>query len=233
MTHESCLKFDFDQAIRELRDLPIPKAAFSKSDFFPWQCHKGAKEKSRVRFSPPVSKKDVLSWTYKLSRWVALDHAPGKGRAIIAAFRALIDFMDWKTGRLDPAYSTIAKRAKYGRTTIWKALNWLRKMGVIAWIPCCTRLFFDDGRFELRQESNAYALLPPSQWAGFGEKPPEKPAPQEWGAAPALPAGIDAFVATRAEGQSVAKAIDAMAEDQTDELALALARLGRALKPPN
>ena len=34
----------------------------------------------------------------------------------------------------------------------------------------------EDGRFTLEQDTNAYAILPSSQWRGYRE-PPEAPAP--------------------------------------------------------
>ena len=49
-----------------------------------------------------------------------------------------------------------------------------------------------DGRFVLEQETNAYAVLPASQWRGYKEPPePPPPAPGTWGDHPPLPSQIE------------------------------------------
>jgi hypothetical protein len=78
-------------------------------------------------------------------------------------------------------------------------------------------------RGELEQETNAYAVLPESQWQGY-RPPPEAPEP-EWGQAPIM---HSALVLAALEGDLAGKVQVLLASDPKDGLAAALARLGRA-----
>ena len=82
-----------------------------------------------------------------------------------------------------------------------------------------------DGRFVLEQETNAYAVLPESQWRGY--RPPAEPpgpAPGTWGDPPPM---LSAVAQAALEGDLAGK-VQALAADPKDGLAAALARLGRA-----
>ena len=63
----------------------------------------------------------------------------------------------------------------------------LRDLGILNWVRRCAE-HWRDGRFVLEQETNAYAVLPESQWRGYRppQEPPAAPWPEAWGA-PALP----------------------------------------------
>jgi hypothetical protein len=67
----------------------------------------------------------------------------------------------------------------------------LRDLGLLDWLRRCVEDQDEEGRFRLRQLTNAYGLLPPSQWRGFAEPPPPPPPqPGTWGertARPGLP----------------------------------------------
>jgi hypothetical protein len=83
--------------------------------------------------------------------------------------------------------------------------------------------FAEDGRFVLEQETNAYAVLPESQWPGY---------PPATGAASALAWHVGrtdapALVQAALEGDLAGK-VHVLASDPKDGLAAALARLGRA-----
>jgi hypothetical protein len=71
----------------------------------------------------------------------------------------------------------------------------LRLAGVLNWIRRCREDCDEAGRFRLRQESNAYAVLPRSQWRGFIEPDPPPLEPWQLGAAPPLPDPIANAVA--------------------------------------
>ena len=80
----------------------------------------------------------------------------------------------------------------------------------------------------LTQETNAYAVLPSSQWNGFSEPPPAPPpAAGTWGDHPPLPSGLDLAAIVGREGGDLTAKIAALESDDGDPLALALARLGR------
>ena len=78
----------------------------------------------------------------------------------------------------------------------------------------------------LEQETNAYAVLPESQWRGYRapQEPPAAPWPDTWGATPPLP---DARALAALE-TGLAGKVHVLASDPKDGLAAALARLGRA-----
>jgi hypothetical protein len=88
-----------------------------------------------------------------------------------------------------------------------------------------------DGRFLLEQETNAYAVLPESQWRGYRPPPgpPVAPWPGTWGEPTPLPS---ALAQAALEGDLAGK-VHALASDPKDGLAAALARLGQAFLARN
>jgi hypothetical protein len=77
----------------------------------------------------------------------------------------------------------------------------------------------------LEQDTNAYAVLPESQWRGYRASPePPAPAAGTWGE----PAPMLSAVAQAALEGDLAGKVQALAADPKDGLAAALARLGRA-----
>ncbi|MBI5121727.1 MAG: hypothetical protein HZA67_12035 [Rhodospirillales bacterium] len=206
----------------------------------PWPVHRGSIEKRSIRFQPMHKRRDVSLWFYQFSRWAVVAKAPAGGRAVKAVLRSLIGMMNWQTGRLDPSYETIGKRSDYHRSTVHNALKFLSDLGVIGWIRCCKHSTAKSGRFQLQQESNVYYFNPPSQWAGYVDDrpPPPPPSPDVWGAAYKVPAAEEAFFETKGDPFSTER-LAALESDPTNELALTLARLGRAraaalaAKPPD
>jgi hypothetical protein len=82
----------------------------------------------------------------------------------------------------------------------------------------------------LRQETNAYAILPTSQWQDYPNgAAPEPPHPSTWGACPPLPSLVEQASETGKEGGSTAKIVAQLEDDPRDTVAASLASLGRAL----
>jgi hypothetical protein len=81
----------------------------------------------------------------------------------------------------------------------------------------------------LRQQTNAYAILPSSQWKGYNAPPEPVVDPETWGATPSLPCLLDQVIADRKKGGGIKSTLARLADDPTDSLAAALASLGRAL----
>jgi DNA-binding transcriptional regulator YhcF (GntR family) len=93
----------------------------------------------------------------------------------LAVLHALVfDFLNHRTGRLDPSYAAIAAKAGVCVRTVATALKRLRELGILNWVRRCAESW-QNGRFVLEQETNAYAVLPESQWRGY-RPPPEPPA---------------------------------------------------------
>lgn len=81
----------------------------------------------------------------------------------LEVLKALIDIVDWKTGRLEPSLQYIANRINRCTKTVVEALKRLRKYGFIDW----KRRYEESGerkefgRPQVRQISNAYRLFLP------------------------------------------------------------------------
>jgi DNA-binding transcriptional regulator YhcF (GntR family) len=71
----------------------------------------------------------------------------------------VFDFLNHRTGRLDPSYAAIAAKAGVCVRTVASALQRLKALGILNWMRRCAESW-RDGRFVLEQETNAYAVLP-------------------------------------------------------------------------
>jgi hypothetical protein len=190
--------------------------------------------RQEVRFVPLPKKEAARRW-HKARRFDRQTHSRGKhggaiGQTGLAVLYALLfDFLDYTTGRLDPSYAAIAAKAGVCRRTAVKAVRRLKDLGLLYWQRRCREEKDEAGRFRLAQETNAYAVLPPSHWRGYQE-PPEVPVPHPstWGATPPLPDQLAQAVAELQHGQE-RTALAALECDPGDALALALAQLGRAV----
>jgi hypothetical protein len=137
----------------------------------------------------------------------------------------IFDFLNHRTGRLDPSYAAIARKAGLCVRTVATALARLKELGILNWVRRCAESW-REGRFVLEQETNAYAVLPEGQWRGY--RPPQEPpapAPGTWGEPASMP---DAVALARPEADMMGKVM-ALATDPKNRLAAALASLGRAL----
>jgi hypothetical protein len=156
----------------------------------------------------------------------------GLTHATLKVLEALIfDFLNYASGRLDPSQAAIAKAAGVCERTVRNAIKTLRKLGILNWVRRCCPVKQDDGTFALEQDTNAYAVLPSSQWSGFKE-PPEAPppAPGTWGDHPPLPDVITQALADRRDGAGLDAALTVMEQDPTDGIAAVCARLFRAVQ---
>ena len=161
-------------------------------------------------------------------------HGGAVGPAALKVLEALLfDFLNYASGQLDPSYAAIARKANVCQRTVGNALRRLKELGILNWMRRCAETM-QDGRFVLEQETNAYAVLPPSQWRGYKEPPePQPPAPGTWGDHPPLPSVLVQAAADRRAGDCFRTTIATLESDETDPLAAALARLGRTLESRN
>jgi hypothetical protein len=185
---------------------------------------------SPVRFAPLAKKAAVRLW-HRARDFDRGTHQPGHhggavGHTGLAVLHALIfDFLNFRSGRLDPSYAAIAAKAGVCVRTVASALARLKALGILNWVRRCAERRDADGRFVLAQDTNAYAVLPETQWRGY--RPPQEPpgpAPGTWGDPPPM---LSAVAQAALEGDLAAK-VQALASDPKDGLAAALARLGRA-----
>ena len=158
-------------------------------------------------------------------------HGGAVGHTALQVLHAMLfDFLNYTTGRLDPSYAAIARKANVCQRSVANAIKRLRDLGILNWVRRCAE-GFKDGRFVLEQETNAYAILPDSQWRGY-TPPMEAPAPQPgtWGDHPPLPSLLAQAAEQRAAGGSFRQMVGLLESDPTDELAARLAQLGRTLQ---
>jgi hypothetical protein len=184
----------------------------------------------------PIPKKAVIRIYHKAVEWNRSGKLSGRHGGLIGSHVLLVlhtlifDFLNHASGRLDPSYNAIQRKTRLCRQTVARALARLKDLGIINWIRRCREDTDECGRFLLQQETNAYAILPPTQWRGFAEAPePEPPHPTTWGACPPLPSLIEQSSADMQQGASMAEAVKQLADDPHDRLAAALASLGRAI----
>jgi hypothetical protein len=188
-----------------------------------------------VKFQPMKKKEAVKLW-HKARAFERQTRDPGHqdgalGRSGLAVLHSLLfDSLNYVSGALYPSYATIADNAATSVSSVWRGLKKLKEAGVVNWLRRCKEEYI-DGRFTLKQESNAYAVLPCSQWNGFSE-PPEAPPPEAgtWGDHPPLPGALDLAAIVGREGGDLTARIAALESDDGDPLALALAGLGRAIR---
>jgi hypothetical protein len=184
---------------------------------------------------PKIVKEAVIEWYHKARHWNAAKQAAGRyggtlGSSCMRVLECLIfDFQNWHSGQLDPGYKAIAKKTGLGRSTVAVALARLKQLGIIHWVQRSAH-HWRNGRFELKQKTNAYALLPPTQWRGVNlPLEPTPPDPGTWGDHPPLPDAITQALDDRKHGASVESTLAVLEQDDNDPVALATARLFRTV----
>jgi len=191
-----------------------------------------------IRFQPMPKRAAVRLWhrARQFDRQTRQKdrHGGALGHSGLQVLHTLIfDFMNYRSGRLDPSHAAIARRANVCERTVRNALNRLKALGILNWVRRCAENW-QDGKFRLEQETNAYAVLPDTQWRGYSP-PPEAPAPMPgtWGDHPPLPSQIEQAIMERQASGSMQTVIQILGCDPTDRLAAALARLGQAVQSAN
>jgi len=191
-----------------------------------------------IRFQPMPKKAAVRLW-HRARDFDRQSHTEGRhggavGHAALQVLHALIfDFLNFRSGRLDPSYAALARAANVCERTVATAIKRLRELGILNWVRRCAESW-RDGRFVLEQETNAYAVLPVTQWHGY-RPPPEcpPPAPGTWGDHPPLPSTLAQAARELREGGGLRRVLGILDTDPGDALAAALARLGRAMQTAN
>jgi hypothetical protein len=212
---------------------PLPGLTALARTYAPWPVWSDSTT-ANVRFIAMPKKAAVRLW-HRARDFDRGTHQPGQhggalGHTGLAVLHALVfDFLNHRTGRLDPSYAAIAAKAGVCVRTVATALQRLKALGILNWVRRCAERWA-DGRFVLEQESNAYGLLPESQWRGY-RPPTEPPAPAAgtWGDPPPM---LSAVAQAVLEGD-LAGQVHVLASDPKDGLAAALARLGRAFMARN
>lgn len=191
----------------------------------------------QVKPPKPATKAEAVRLWHRLREFERQTRRPGRQdgtvtRNGLAVAHALIfDFLNHRTGRLDPAYETIARKAAISIRSVARGLQALKAAGVLAWVRRCVEVM-RDGRYSLEQESNLYHLQPVTAWRGY-DAPREAPAPEAgtWGDHPCgIRDALTEAVADIRQGAAVLTTLKQLENDPRNPLAAALARLGRAIE---
>ena len=216
--------------------LPIltPISTGGIKTFAPWPVWSGST--STPVKSTPLSKKAAVKLWHRARAFDrqtrrAGHHGGVVGPTALAVLHSLIfDFMNWRSGQLDPSYAAIARASNLCVRSVATAIKRLRDLGILNWTRRCAETRTETGRFVLTQETNAYAVLPASQWRGYREPPdPPPPASGTWGDHPPLPDVVLQAVEERRHGGGMAGVLSILASDPADALAAVLARIGSAV----
>jgi hypothetical protein len=213
---------------RLLPDLPLP----AEQTYVAWPVWSDSTPKP-VQFTP-MPKKAAVKLFNRARDFDRQTKQPGKhggaiGHAAMLVLHSLIfDFMNFRTGRLDPGYKAIADKANVSARTVASGIQRLHDLGILTWVRRCTESW-RDGRYVRRQQTNAYCILP-TGWRGYAP-PAEAPVPMAgtWGEPPRMPSVLEAAVIERRTGGTLQEAIRILDTGPAKGLEAALARLGLAM----
>jgi hypothetical protein len=214
--------------------LPFMADLRNGTSYASWKVWSGSTTKE-TRFIP-MPRKAAMRIYHKAVKWNGSGKLAGRHGGVIGSHVLLVlhtlifEFLHHATGRLDPSYKAIQRKTRLCRQTVARSLARLKDLGIINWIRRCREDRDEDGRFVLRQETNAYAILPPTQWHFYTDlATPEPPHPSTWGATPPLPSLLEQAATDARDGASMRSIVSRLDADPGDELASAVASLGRTL----
>jgi hypothetical protein len=134
---------------------PLPGFTALARTYAPWPVWSGSVA-NPVQFVAMPKKAAIRLW-HRARDFDRGTHQPGRhggavGPTALQVLHALIfDFLNHRTGRLDPSYQAIALKAGVCVRTVATALARLRELGILDWVRRCAESW-RDGRFVLEQE---------------------------------------------------------------------------------
>ena len=203
-----------------------------ETDYAVWPVWKGS-ARHQVRPPRPPNRKEAQRLYYRLEAFERQTRTPGRQdgsvtRNGLAIARALLfGFLNYRTGRLDPSYETIAGKACLSIRSVARGLRALKAIGFLSWVRRCIEVN-RDGRYSLEQDSNLYVINHASAWRGY--TPPAEPPPPDAGTWGDHPCGQRSPLVEAVQEADPAASLRALEADPTDRLALALATLQRAVQ---
>lgn len=201
---------------------------------FSWPVRSGSSQAEELP-SRPLSKKQAWSiWNYA-NQLEAKSRKPGcregeLGRSAIALLWVMLfKRHNWRSGRLDPSYDTLAYDAHMSRSTVYRALKKLIAVGIVSRIRRCFRDTKEDGSFCLRQDTNQYHFNLPSLWKSLKALwTPLQVTREDLGLEPFIPDQSGLYAASEAirAGAKAEATFAALKSDPGDKLGTTMARLG-------
>lgn len=151
----------------------------------PIRRHSRPKGRLEAMFWRPFRPKDVGRYLTAAERFERAGKKPGSrsgplGVVALEVLRELLRLVDYKTGRLDPALTTLMARTRRSRDAVVRALAALRRHGFVDWV----RRYVPTGNLgpgpQVQQTSNAYRLvLPPAAERLLGRAGEDAPLPED------------------------------------------------------
>lgn len=190
-----------------------------------------------VKLPTPPTKPEATRLWHQLRDFERRTRTPGRQdgavtrNGLAVAHSLIFDFLNFRTGQLDPSYESIARKAAISISSVARGLQALKRIGVLTWVRRCAEVL-RDGRYSLEQLSNVYVIQGRAAWIGYsGPTAPPLPDTGTWGDHPcaAREALTEAATETRLGGGTEA-IIRQLEADPGNPLAAVLARLGRSLK---
>lgn len=119
------------------------------------------------QFWQAFNPKDKSRYMVAAERYERATREKGKregalGSVALEVLRDLLRLIDYRTGRLDPAISTLQRRLTRSRGAIVRALANLRAAGFLDWIRRYTPTGEEGRGVQVQQTSNAYRLFLPA-----------------------------------------------------------------------
>jgi hypothetical protein len=180
-------------------------------------------------FWRPFNPKDIGRFMLAAERFERAGRRKGErtgplGAVALEVLRELMRLVDYRTGRLEPALTTIMRRVKRSKDAVVRALANLRAHGFLDWLRRWEATGDTNGP-KVKQATNAYRLFLPAAAArllGHLASPP--------------PIAADIEHARAAHAAAVVAMVDGLPLDEQPAaaglegpLAAALSRLGRAV----
>ena len=136
-------------------------------------------------FWRPFKARDVARYLAAAERFERTGKKPGArngplGTVAIEVLRELLRLVDFRSGRLEPALTTLMARTKRSKDAVVRALAALRRCGFVDWV----RRYEPTGETgpgpRVKQASNAYRLaLPPAAERLLGRSHQDAPIPED------------------------------------------------------
>jgi hypothetical protein len=151
----------------------------------PVRRHSRPQGRFEAMFWRPFRPKDVGRFLTAAERFERAGKKPGRrngplGTVALEVLRELLRLVDYQTGRLEPALTTLMARTRRSKDAVVRALAALRRHGFLDWV----RRYVSTGNRgagpQVQQTSNAYRLaLPPAAERLLGRAGEDAPIPDD------------------------------------------------------
>lgn len=136
-------------------------------------------------FWRPFDRRDVPRFMLAAERFERMTREKGQrcgqlGGVALEVLRELLRLVDYRTGRLDPAITTLCDRIRRSRGAVVAALARLRDAGFLDWVRRYVPTGKEGRGVQVQQTSNAYRLtLPPIAAKLLGRAAQPAPVPED------------------------------------------------------